>query len=228
MIGRIFGLGTVARDLGGAVSDVAQVFVGSRAEREAADHARFVKSLAQYSEEFHHPALGWFDQAVNGMNRLPRPMMAVGTLGLFAYAMVDPAGFSMRMQGLAHVPEPLWWLLGAIVSFYFGARELHHYRGRRLGVEAGAAPSLDAAAPAGATGVAPRASGEPAAQAGTLASAGPARVVAGPRPVARPQPSGQAAAGTAGAHAKAGGPRVAVEAENPTFNAALEEWRLTA
>jgi len=26
------------------------------------------------------------------------------------------------MQGLALVPEPLWWLLGAVVSFYFGAR----------------------------------------------------------------------------------------------------------
>ena len=26
------------------------------------------------------------------------------------------------MQGLALVPEPLWWLLGVVVSFYFGAR----------------------------------------------------------------------------------------------------------
>ena len=30
------------------------------------------------------------------------------------------------------MPEPLWWLLGAIVSFYFGARELHHQRSRTL------------------------------------------------------------------------------------------------
>ena len=26
------------------------------------------------------------------------------------------------MAGLSLVPEPLWWLLGAIDSFYFGAR----------------------------------------------------------------------------------------------------------
>jgi hypothetical protein len=26
------------------------------------------------------------------------------------------------MTGIALVPDPLWWLLGAIVSFYFGAR----------------------------------------------------------------------------------------------------------
>jgi hypothetical protein len=42
--------------------------------------------------------------------------------------MAAPAGFSLRMQGLALVPEPLWWLLGAIVSFYFGAREMHYRR----------------------------------------------------------------------------------------------------
>jgi hypothetical protein len=31
-----------------------------------------------------------------------------------------------RMEGLALVPEPLWWLMGAIVSFYFGARMQAH------------------------------------------------------------------------------------------------------
>ena len=42
--------------------------------------------------------------------------------------MADPAAFAVRMRGLAEVPEPLWWLLGAIVGFYFGAREAHHFR----------------------------------------------------------------------------------------------------
>ncbi len=46
----------------------------------------------------------------------------LGTLGLFVTAMVDPLWFAERMQGIALVPEPLWWLLGVIVSFYFGAR----------------------------------------------------------------------------------------------------------
>ena len=55
-------------------------------------------------------------------------MLALGTLGLFIFAMVDPAGFGARMVGLSLVPDPLWWLLGAVVSFYFGARELHYMR----------------------------------------------------------------------------------------------------
>ena len=35
------------------------------------------------------------------------------------------------MVGLREVPEPLWWLLGAIVSFYFGAREMYYFRSPR-------------------------------------------------------------------------------------------------
>lgn len=63
-----------------------------------------------------------FDAVMDGVNRIPRPALALGTLGLFVSAMVDPIWFAERMQGVALVPEPLWWLLGVIVSFYFGAR----------------------------------------------------------------------------------------------------------
>jgi hypothetical protein len=45
--------------------------------------------------------------------------------------MIDPAAFSQRMVGLNAVPEPLWWLLGAVVAFYFGARETHYFRESR-------------------------------------------------------------------------------------------------
>ena len=71
-----------------------------------------------------------FDRFVDGLNRLPRPMMALGVIGLFAAAMGDPDWFAARMAGIALVPEPLWWLLGAIVSFYFGAR--HQAKGQEF------------------------------------------------------------------------------------------------
>ena len=41
-----------------------------------------------FREEYQHPALSAFDRMVNGLNRLPRPLLAFGTLGLFIYAMV--------------------------------------------------------------------------------------------------------------------------------------------
>ncbi len=67
-------------------------------------------------------------------------MLAFGTLGLFTYAMVDPPGFGLRMVGLNQVPEPLWWLLGAIVSFYFGAREAYYFRNRTAPAPVASAP----------------------------------------------------------------------------------------
>lgn len=103
-------------------------------------HEAFVATQGAYAAEFGQPRLGFFDNAVNGLNRLPRPFLALGTLALFVYAMVDPPGFSVRMRGLAEVPEPLWWLLGAVVAFYFGAREAHHQRERRV-VAPNAAPA---------------------------------------------------------------------------------------
>ena len=81
-----------------------------------------MQAMREYGQEFAIPRQGWFDRFMDGVNRLPRPALALGTLGLFVAAMIDPLWFSQRMQGIALVPEPMWWLLGVIVSFYFGAR----------------------------------------------------------------------------------------------------------
>lgn len=81
-----------------------------------------LEAMKQFAREFESSKQGWFDRVMDGVNRLPRPALALGTLGLFLAAMVDPIWFSARMQGIALVPEPLWWLLGVVVSFYFGAR----------------------------------------------------------------------------------------------------------
>ncbi|MCK0119710.1 holin family protein [Loktanella sp. F6476L] len=86
--------------------------------------------LRQFAAEFSGNRKGWFDRFIDGLNRLPRPLMAFGTLALIAASMVDPIWFAARMQGLALVPEPLWWLMGAIVSFYFGAR--HQAKGQEF------------------------------------------------------------------------------------------------
>ena len=115
-------LGGGAAGASGAVREVAEVF---RPNAEAADkRAAQARSAAlqQMAAEFGLDNRGRFDRLIDGINRLPRPAMALGTLGLLASAMIDPVWFGERMAGLALVPEPLWWLLGAVVSFYFGAR----------------------------------------------------------------------------------------------------------
>ena len=117
-----------ARDLTLAVGQVADGFRPNATRQMQLGHDAYRAALDQHGSEFEFGRNGLFDRLMNGMNRLPRPMLALGTIGLFVYAMVDPAGFAPRMAGLALVPDPLWWLLGAIVSFYFGARELHYAR----------------------------------------------------------------------------------------------------
>lgn len=115
-LGMIFGNGR------NVIRETAEVF------RENADsgaeRAQIVQAaaMAQFSGEFRQDQGNGFDRIMDGINRVPRPALALGTLGLFVAAMVNPLWFAERMQGIALVPEPLWWLLGVIVSFYFGAR----------------------------------------------------------------------------------------------------------
>lgn len=110
--------------------ETAEVFRENTEEGAVRDGKLREAALAQFGAEFTLVRQGWFDRLVDAANRLPRPLMAMGTLALFISAMVDPVWFASRMQGIALVPEPLWWLLGAIVSFYFGAR--HQAKGQEF------------------------------------------------------------------------------------------------
>lgn len=122
VVGTLFGGGR------NVVKETAEIF-GVNAEAQAARDAQYnAAALKQFAAEFQHARKSRFDRAIDGLNRIPRPAMAMGVLGLLVAAMVDPIWFASRMQGIALVPEPLWWLLGAIVSFYFGAR--HQAKGQ--------------------------------------------------------------------------------------------------
>ena len=104
------------------VKETAEVFIENAEARGQRAAELRAAAMAQFGAEFGQLRRGRFDRFMDGLNRLPRPALALGTLGLFVAAMVDPLWFAARMQGLAVVPEPLWWLLGVVVSFYFGAR----------------------------------------------------------------------------------------------------------
>ncbi|MFT6454402.1 MAG: hypothetical protein ACJAY6_001284 [Yoonia sp.] len=112
------------------VAETVQVFRENVENGAVRDADAKSAALAQLAAEFSHARQGWFDRYIDGLNRLPRPMLALGTIGLFVSAMVDPVWFAARMVGVGAVPEPLWWLMGAIVSFYFGAR--HQVKGQEF------------------------------------------------------------------------------------------------
>jgi len=113
-----------------AVAETVEVFRANAEKSAQRDADLNTETLRQFAAEFAHPRKGMFDRLIDGVNRLPRPMLALGTIGLFVSAMFDPVWFASRMEGIILVPEPLWWLMGAIVSFYFGAR--HQAKGQEF------------------------------------------------------------------------------------------------
>lgn len=124
LVGMIFGGGS------NVLRDTVEIFRENAENAAARDSAASRAALEQFASEFSVRDRGFFDRAMDGLNRVPRPAMALGTLAMFVAAMVDPVWFASRMEGIALVPEPLWWLLGAIVSFYFGAR--HQAKGQEF------------------------------------------------------------------------------------------------
>ncbi|MQY41568.1 carboxylesterase [Epibacterium sp. SM1969] len=116
LFGMLFGGGR------NVIRDTATVFGENADDAAARSQELRLAALAQMGAELQLSNKTHFDRFIDGLNRLPRPLMAFGTLGLLVAAMVDPIWFAARMQGVALVPEPLWWLLGVIVTFYFGAR----------------------------------------------------------------------------------------------------------
>lgn len=112
-----------------ALRETVEVFRENAEAAGTRDLDRLSAALLQHGAEFRTPQ-SWFDSLMDGINRLPRPLLAFGTIGLFVSAMTSPVWFAERMQGLALVPEALWWLMGAVVSFYFGAR--HQLKGQEF------------------------------------------------------------------------------------------------
>lgn len=127
---RFLGAGAAVTTVANAATGMAEVFRENATRRMELDEEAYARAMGQFAGEFAAQPRGWFDGLMNGLNRLPRPLMTLGTVALFVYAMVEPVGFGLRMQNLNLVPEPLWWLLGAVISFYFGAREAHYFRSR--------------------------------------------------------------------------------------------------
>lgn len=104
------------------IRETAEVFRENTEAAAIRDSTVQQAAIDAFRAEFIAADGGAFNRFMDGVNRVPRPALALSTLALFASAMISPDWFAARMEGVAHVPEPLWWLMGVVVSFYFGAR----------------------------------------------------------------------------------------------------------
>ena len=115
------GLGSI---LGGA-NNLAKTVFGDKAAKEAAIHEEQMQIQKGYQAEFLAPEKhGWFNQLVDGANRLVRPLFTYGIVALFVWACVDPVEFTMTVQALGVIPELLWYIMMTIIGFWFGGRLL--------------------------------------------------------------------------------------------------------
>jgi hypothetical protein len=123
-------IGDLFKGAGEAVTDVAHVFTedaeagAQRAHEERLALTRHdLASLQQFAAEFQNRAnRTWWDSFVDGLNRLPRPVMTFGILAFFVLAPVWPERFLKIATAYQAMPEGFWALLGVIVAFYFGGR----------------------------------------------------------------------------------------------------------
>lgn len=120
-LSKIFGGGVTAVTKG--VERTVEVFRPNAEKSAARDHEYNTAALGQFSAEFVARAhRSWWDSFVDGLNRLPRPVITLGVLGLFVLAPINPDKFIQVASAYTLIPDGMWALLGLIVAFYFGGR----------------------------------------------------------------------------------------------------------
>ena len=85
--------------------------------------AQDLASLQQFAAEFHPRSkrTRW-DSFVDGLNRLPRPLITLSVGAFFVLAPLDPLRFAQVARAYELMPDGFWALLSIIVAFYFGGR----------------------------------------------------------------------------------------------------------
>lgn len=85
--------------------------------------AQDLASLEQFAAEFQARAgRTWWDSAIDGLNRLPRPLITLGILAFFVLAPIDPLRFAQIAKAYELMPDGFWALLSIVIAFYFGGR----------------------------------------------------------------------------------------------------------
>lgn len=120
------GLGGLVKVLLPSITDLGKIALEQRGAAQTNAHDENKAAQDAFAREFSYGAQNrtWFDSAIDGLNRMPRPLMALGCIWIFVYAAWDPARFAIVMQAMSGVPTPLWSLLTIIVSFFFVSRGL--------------------------------------------------------------------------------------------------------
>jgi hypothetical protein len=119
--------------VGGTVVDVKKAWSGSKADQDLYAHEQFVAGVQSYAAEFApRKNRTWWDSLWDGINRMPRPLIVIAIFWYFSLSYRNPTEFQVLNTALETVPERMWWIMSAVVSFYFVAREFQKDRDTKM------------------------------------------------------------------------------------------------
>lgn len=108
-----------------SASGLVKTVWGDRAAKDAAQTEEYHAALSQFAAEFvARQQRTWWDSFVDGINRLPRPMLVFGVMLSFIWPYIDPVGYIDYIRTLGLIPDPIWYICYAIVGFYFTSRTI--------------------------------------------------------------------------------------------------------
>lgn len=110
--------------------DLAEVFVENKEQRAERHHEESMADtelnaevLQQFATEFQRRASrSWWDSFVDGLNRLPRPLLTLSVIAFFLLTPFYPQKIIEVSKAYEVIPAGFWALLSIIVGFYFGGR----------------------------------------------------------------------------------------------------------
>lgn len=82
----------------------------------------------QLGKEFGHKQ-NWFDSLIDGLNRLPRPMIVLWVLWILSMSYTDTHKFAEVMAAMSLTPEWLAIIFAQIILLFFGGRMLENFKG---------------------------------------------------------------------------------------------------
>lgn len=102
---------------------------GSKSDEDNQDAESRAAAQSEYAAEFASDKQGWFSNFMDGVNRIPRPMMTFYFFWLvFVLPIMNLSLFQKIMEAYTYVPAELWGIGSLIVTFYFGGREIQKSR----------------------------------------------------------------------------------------------------
>jgi hypothetical protein len=117
-IGKIAGEGVAA-----TVKGVASVFAENREARGQRGHEADMAALTQFAAEFSaRENRTWWDSFADGLNRIVRPLFALAAFFSMIAIPIWPERALYVAEALAAMPNGYWFLVGTIITFYFGGR----------------------------------------------------------------------------------------------------------